>query len=183
MIVRLLILIGLACRYLPQIAVAKCSISGQHVKIEQLEKNFPDAIQKLEKTLSLRMRHRLEWVSDSRSLEAEMGCSIARDLWTDQFFVNTYHAAGQPNREARVSLRTIPDGCLQFRRPEILKTGTQIFVTTYLNPVSDDQMQRTKEWLAERGYSTGRLMARNVTRAIDAEKEWKQECQVVHEKP
>jgi hypothetical protein len=153
---------GLPLRFFDGEAAASpsCSIrpegagQGSVVVGDGLDK-FASARERLNKGLSITLLNQVTKTADDTPFV--FGCRITYDLW-DEDYVFTPIVGGllvkQQTTTAK-NLQPLPRSCSEARLPWHVPDDGRVHVTTLLDPVSDEQVQRTRKWLAERGIGAG----------------------------
>ncbi len=125
--------------------------------LEDLDVRFAELETHLKKGLSVTLLSEVE-AGDRRFA---FGCRIFYDLWDEAYMVFPIVGAVEvKERTALVKkLAGLPKACTTVTLPWALKKGEPVDVTTRLNPVTEEQVAKTRKWLAERGIGANGAMA------------------------
>jgi len=155
-----------------------CRDSGQKGVTVHLRDSFwNEMVQRLSRGLSVTIRHKLmDSPSQSTGTRSTRGCRITFDLWDERYTIVPLDAAGsaQPAEAWRQTreLSAFPEECLTViptRDEEIAARSAGAYVvTTQLNPVPQEQINRTRQWLAAtRESGSGTMVGRAALAMLD----------------
>jgi hypothetical protein len=135
------------------VSVGKDGVGEAHVR--DAFKLLPEIEAKLKKGVSVTVVHEVMRPGQS---DYVFGCKAFYDLWDEAYAVTTY--AGRMDQPAGPShtVHTLPEVqrlCLDAALPGHMEAKGSASVSTYLDPVSDEQRQKTRQWLAEKGIGNG----------------------------
>lgn len=146
----------------PAQGAGDCHVSAQdgklaELRVDDLEGRFPELHGHLRKGLSATLLTEVE-VSDGRFT---FGCRIFFDLWDESYLVLPIVGVVEvKERQTTVkALAGLPPACTRATLPWQLGSGKSLEVVTRLNPVTDEQVAKTRKWLAERGIGAGGALA------------------------
>jgi hypothetical protein len=147
-----------------------------------------------ELTLRLKRGQTLTFIQSAKidanitnSFQITQGCRIFFDLWANHYDVERWSGLFRPpptiaKHEKIDGLSTALRECLAFdignKKSEI--GSAMVRIHTILNPVDDDQMKKTREWLSQKGFAghgsslLGRVL--NVMLDLKADEEWDDFC-------
>ena len=114
---------------------------------------FPEIEQKLVKGLAVTIVHEVALES---GVPFVFGCKLYYDLWDESYGVTLFKgglgASGvkQTVRDRRQAVEL----CQRTALPFAVTIKDQVEVTSHLDPVSDEQLAKTRRWLAEKGISS-----------------------------
>jgi len=150
-----------------------------NLALNDIEKSFPEIRTNLDKGLSVTLEHRVEFSHDSKWSAT---CRIVYDLWDETWFTDL---SGEGIATVQRATSKYFGDALK-RCAAITITGKiattmagrtpAVEIETLLNPQTDEQQNRTRAWLAERGIgANSRAM---VGRAVGAMIDLKQTREV-----
>lgn len=152
-------------------AAGSCVVTTHATKLSQiqlgdLDGRFSDFETHLRKGLSVTL------LSDVAAGERSFtfGCRIFYDLWDETYFVVPIVGAVEvKDKTSNLKRMTgLPEACVKVSLPWSLRKGETVEVTTKLNPVTDEQLAKTRKWLAERGIgANGALAGRAAYAMVD----------------
>lgn len=161
--------------FAPPAAAGSCYVnlrgSVPQLIMDDLSERFPEISQKTQKGLTVNLVTQSHLASSSANNELMVRCRIYADLWNEDFIVNRtsiLSSAFSPPQKFK-SLREALRVCQQVSLPLEVKGIEGLEVVTVLNPISDEQIEKTRKWLAERGIAAnaGPMLGRAVGALLD----------------
>jgi hypothetical protein len=151
---------GMLLAAAPGWAAATCRIAptgglgvAAELRADDTLEAFPEIDQKLVKGLAVTIVHE---VALDGGVPFVFGCKLYYDLWDESYGVTQFKgglgASGvkQTVRDRRQAVAL----CQRTALPFAVAVRDQVEVTTHLDPVSDEQLAKTRRWLAEKGISS-----------------------------
>jgi hypothetical protein len=132
---------------------------------------FPEINDKLAKGLTVTLLHEVTRGGQS----FVFGCRVYYDLWDESYGVTTFVGNGAEAKHTERDRKKVMALCDEVPL-DGHGTGDEVAVTSRLDPVSDDQMEKTRQWLATRGI--GNSSKAIVGRAVGAITSLKEERSV-----
>ena len=118
-------------------------------------KAFPEFLDKLKKVLNISLLYNVRWNEGEQKHNFVFGCKFSYDLWQELYSIEVTRADQTVEKIQVKDLTTIPDACMTFAltgkfADSIPKIAN---LSSVLNPVSEEQIDRTRNWLAEHGFA------------------------------
>ena len=159
---------------------------GTELTLRDVEAAFPEFQGKADKGVTITLEHRINGKNPSDHINLVFGCRVTFDLWNKSYLVEPLNATAGAKVEA-ASLATFPNYCRTALMPGLARALTaDLEVTSSLEPVSAEQEEKTRAWLAEHGIGSASqaLLGRAVAALIDLkeDKAVKRLCRVAQKK-
>lgn len=142
-----------------------------HIVMEDLTARFPEIAQKIQKGLTVNLVTQTFLATSFRGEEVSVHCRIYADLWNELVVVSRTTFKSETFSTPQ-KFKTLADGirlCQEVELPASARGLSGLDVVTILNPVSAEQVEKTRKWLAERGIgaSAGPMLGRAVGALLD----------------
>lgn len=150
---------------------------GRTIIVSGLSDGFPEALPSTRKGLRVTVVYRVRVVSATGAGEWGFvrGCRMTYDLWTERLAVTTLTGESLAPGSPRDAGREIswPTECSQipwsFEGQGEGPGPLRVEIDAELNPISEDQRETTKRWLAERGIGGSGIVGRVLGIMVDVE--------------
>ena len=140
----------IACFSLSRKAYGAENLCKQHaskIEMPNLAAEIPEVKTKLARGLTVTMVHQMPF--------GEWKCSVLLDLWDEVYAASGGWIGKEPSR---IKTKKIADAlllCSDIGVPSESRIPEKFELITIVDPVSEEQMARTRKWLAERGIGKG----------------------------
>ncbi len=163
----------------PCTVIATSAGAMTHLELTDLEVQFPEFKTKADKGVTVTLEHLVQVkIRDGFLVDYHFGCKVTYDLWKNTYRVVPTGSSAARALELLPNIKILPLACRTLLVPYergILKTKSkhttynEIQVLTKLDPVSEEQAEKTRKWLAERGIGAAApaLLGRAVAALID----------------
>lgn len=115
------------------------------IKLADVEPTFPEVTTKLAKGLSVTIVHQASLAGNDRT--HVFGCKIYFDLWDETYGVTPFGGSKRIEKDRARALEACNEGSPAWA----VAGGDRVTVVTVVDPVSEEQAAKTREWLAEKG--------------------------------
>jgi hypothetical protein len=160
--------------------------AGSQIKLDDVKILLPEVEERIKRGLTVKwahvfVRHPGEMTHPQNQ---QARCELLFDLWEEEYVVSKIDDASQKDytRKTFPNLARAIEECMKFRLATKLDAKVPLEVISVFNPISEEQLQKTREWLAERGIGSkeGPLIGRAVGAMMDLsqQKVWTRSCPI-----
>ncbi len=162
------------------LAMGACTIllksfgDATQLTLTDLDEQFPEFQGKAAKGVTVTLEHVLRLSPKSRVGPLAFGCKVTFDLWSNRYRIVPLGASATKQPEILSSIRPFPTPCRAAWVPTVGTSGIdEVELVSSLDPVSAEQTEKTRSWLAERGIGAASqaLLGRAVAAFIDLKEE------------
>lgn len=159
--------------------------NGTHIAIGDILAQFPEFQSKVDKGVTVTLEHllRIDNKAHAEPKVFNFGCKVTFDLWDRRYTIVPTGFSLAKDTNSVSTLNALPAACQTAFLPvdvDVLNSEMEIFSS--IDPVSAEQTEKTRTWLAARGIGTASqaILGRAVAAFIDLreEKAVRRRCRV-----